>query len=103
MEIMLSAIENKLDGMFWDLAPAAKKEAVKKVAKDPVTAFSNEQVFLRALNTLGWYELIKLIGSDNLLKLLNDTTISRLFPEGRRRYYTNAKKLLSKYTLSASR
>ena len=42
---MLPAIENKLDGMFWDLAPAAKKEAIKKIAKDPVTAFRNEQVF----------------------------------------------------------
>lgn len=97
---MLPDIENKLDGMFWDLAPAAKKEAMKKITKDPVAAFGNEQVFLRALNTLGWYELIQLTGSDNLLKLLNDITISRLFPESRRRYYANAKKLLSKYTLS---
>jgi hypothetical protein len=100
---MLSAIENKLDGMFWDLAPAAKKEAVEKITKDPIGSFQDEQVFLRALNTLGWYELIKLTGSDNLLKLLNDTTISRLFPESRRRYYANAKRLLSKYTLSTSR
>jgi hypothetical protein len=100
---MQQAIENKLYGMFWDLTPAAKKEAVEKITKDPITAFRNEQVFLRALNTLNWYELIQLIGSDNLLKLLNDTTISRLFPEGRRRYYANAKKLLSKYTISASR
>jgi len=100
---MLPAIENKLDGMFWDLAPAAKKEAMKKISKDPVTAFHDKQLFLRALNTLGWYELIKLMGSDNLLKLLNDSTIAGLFPEGRRKYYTNAKRLLSKYTLSASR
>jgi hypothetical protein len=100
---MQQAIENKLYGMFWDLTPAAKKETVEKITKDPITAFRDEQVFLRALNTLNWYELIQLTGSDNLLKLLNDTTISRLFPEGRRRYYANAKKLLSKYTISASR
>jgi hypothetical protein len=100
---MTPTIENKLKGMFWDLTPAAKIEAIEKIAKDPITAFRDEQVFTRALNTFGWYELIQLIGSDNLLILLNDTTISRLFPEGRRRYYTNAKKLLSKYTISASR
>jgi hypothetical protein len=100
---MQQAIENKLYGMFWDLTPAAKKEAVDKIAKDPIGSFHDEQFFLRALNTLGWYELIALIGSDILLKLLNDSTIARLFPEGRRKYYTNAKRLLSKYTLSTSR
>jgi len=100
---MQQAIENKLYGMFWDMSPAAKKETVEKLANDPVTAFRNEEVFLRALNTLSWYELIQLTGPDNLLKLLNDTTISRLFPEGRRRYYANAKRLLSKYIISASR
>jgi len=100
---MLSAVKNKINGMFWDLTPSARKEAVEKIAKDPVTAFRNEQVLLRALDTLSWYELIKLTGSDDLLKLLTDTTISRLFPEGRRRYYANAKRLLSKYTVSATR
>jgi hypothetical protein len=97
---MQLSIKNKLDGMFWDFSPAAKKEAVEKIAIDPISSFHDEQVFLRALNTLSWYELIQLTGSDNLLKLLNDKTISRLFPEGRRRYYTNAKRLLSKYTIS---
>ena len=100
---MHHTLEKKLYGMFWDLSPAAKKEVVEKIILDPITAFHDEQVFLRALNTLGWYELIKLIGSDDLLKLLSDTTISRLFPEGRRKYYANAKRLLSKYTLSTSR
>jgi hypothetical protein len=96
-------MENKLNGMFWDLTPAAKKEAMEKIIKNPVTAFHDKQVFMRALTTLSWYELVQLTGADNLLVLLDDTTISRLFPEGRRRYYTNAKRLLSKYTVSVSR
>jgi hypothetical protein len=100
---MHRTLENKLHGMFWDLSPAAKQEVVEKITRDPIAAFRDEQIFLRALNTLGWYELIKLLGSDDLLKLLNDSTISRLFPEGRRKYYANAKRLLSKYTLSTSR
>jgi hypothetical protein len=100
---MNQSLENKLYGMFWDLSPAAKKEVVEKITRDPMAAFGDEQVFLRALNSLGWYELIELTGSDNLLELLNDDTISRLFPEGRRKYYANAKRLLSRYTLSASR
>jgi hypothetical protein len=100
MKEMQQSIEDKLYGMFWDLAPDAKKEAVEKIIKDPVGSFHDEQVFLRALNTLGWYELMTLTGSDILVKLLNKSIITRLFPEGRRKYYTNARRLLSKYTLS---
>jgi len=99
---MKQIVENKLYGMFWDLSPEAKKIAVEKINMDPVSSFLNEQVFLRALNTLSWYELIQLLGPDNLIKLLNDTTIDRLFPETRRNYYKNAKKLLSKYIVSPS-
>jgi predicted secreted protein len=97
---MKLTLKKKVEGMFWDFSPAAKKEVIEKITKDTLSSFHDEQVLLRALNTLNWYELIQLVGSDNLLKLLNDKTISRLFPEGRRRYYTNAKRLLSKYTVS---
>jgi hypothetical protein len=95
--------QNKLQGMFWDMSPGAKKKAMEMVMKNPVAAFHDEQILLKALNTLGWYELIQLIGSDNLLKLLDDSIIGRLFPEGRRSYYSNAKRLLSKYSVSPSR
>lgn len=99
---MNQAMKKKLEGMFWDFSTNARKEAVEKISKDPVAAFCDERFFLRALNTLGWYELIRLTGPENLLRLLNDTTISRLFPEGRRRYYANAKRLLSKYSVSTA-
>jgi hypothetical protein len=99
---MSLSIENKLQGMFWDMHPDVRQENVKKIINNPIDAFHDEQLFLKVLNTLGWYEIIQITGSDHLIELLNDATISRIFPEGRRRYYSNAKRLLSKYTLSPS-
>jgi hypothetical protein len=102
-EVVQSINQNKLQGMFWDLSPAAKKKAVENIVKDPVAAFHDEQILLKALNSLCWYELIQLTGSENLYQLLDDKIIGKLFPQGRRTYYTHAKRLLSKYTLSGSR
>lgn len=99
---MTSSFENKLKGMFWDMSPSARNKLVGKIISNPVDALRDEQVLLRVLSTLTWYELIQITGSEELIKLLDDSTINRLFPEGRRNYYTHAKKLLSKYTLSAS-
>lgn len=95
---MQKTIEHKLNAMFWDFPPAEKQKAVKRIIKDPVAAFNDEKILIRALSTLGWYELIGLTGgSGNLLKFLNDSTINRMFPEAMRIYYKDAKRLLSKY------
>lgn len=100
---MQQPLKNKINGMFWDLPPAARQRAVDEFIKDPVKAFNDEHILLRALNTLGWYELIRLSGgAANLLGFLDDKTISRLFPGSRQKYYYNAKRLLSKYIISAS-
>ncbi len=102
-ENMQQPLENKIYGMFWDLPPAARQRAVDEFIKDPVKAFSDEHILLRALNTLGWYELIRLSGgAANLMGFLDDKTINRLFPGSRKKYYYNAKRLLSKYIISAS-
>jgi len=100
---MTQLLENKIYAMFWDLPPAVRERAVDEFIKDPVKAFNDEHILLRALNTLGWYELIRLSGgAANLLAFLDDRTISRLFPGSRQKYYYNAKRLLSKYIISAS-
>jgi hypothetical protein len=99
---MTGSIENKLKAMYWDRAPDIRNKIVSKIKENPVDALRDEQLLIRALSTLNWYELIQLIGSDEMLKLLTDNTINGLFPESRRKFYTNAKRLLSKYTLPAS-
>jgi len=100
---MHQSTENKIYAMFWDLNPAAKQMAVEKIINDPVKALTDEQVLLRALNMLGWYELVELTGgSHNLFRLLNDSVIAMLFPETRREYYRNARRLLSKYIISVT-
>jgi len=100
---MLLINKEKLQGIFWDLSPDAREKAIDRVMNDPVAAFFDDQILLKALNSLSWYELIQLTGSENLIQLLDDAVIRRLFPEGRRTYYTHAKRLLSKYTVSGSR
>lgn len=95
--------EKKLYAMFWDLSSGAKQKAVEKIINDPVKAFADEQILLRALNTLSWYELVELTGGPHrLVQLLNDSVIARLFPETRRKYYLNARRLLSKYFISVT-
>jgi hypothetical protein len=100
---MQQTTERKLYAMFWDMSPAAKQKAVEKIINNSVKAFNDKQILLRALNTLNWYELVQLTGgSYNLVQLLDDTIIDRLFPEARRKYYRNAKRLLSKYIISVT-
>ncbi len=94
----------KLKAMLWDIPEPRRLEIANKILSNPVEIFQNEdQLFIKALNSLKWYELIKLVGKHKLLTLLTDTTIQKLFPVQRRTYYTNARRLLSKYTVPTSR
>lgn len=87
--------------MFWDLPSSARKKAVESVINDPLKAFNDERILLKALSTFSWYELIQLAGGPAYLaRLLDDKIIARLFPESRRKYYTDGKRLLSKYIIS---
>lgn len=93
----------KLKAMLWDIPEDQRLKMVKDMLSKPVETFqNNDQVFIRALNSLKWYELTKLVGKQNLMLLLTDATIQKLFPVQRRTYYTNARRLLSKYTLPTS-
>jgi len=94
----------KLKAMLWDMQETRKMKIADEILANPVAMFRNDdQIFIKALNSLKWYELIKLVGKQNLLLLLTDSTIQKLFPVQRRTYYTNARRLLSKYAVPASR
>lgn len=91
----------KIKAMLWDM-PADKRDIVaREIMDNPFMTFkNNEQLFLKAMNSLSWYDLINLLGKQDLNDLLNETTINKLFPPQRRKFYHNAKRLLSKYALS---
>lgn len=94
----------KLKAMLWDIPETQRIKIAGEILSDPVEMFRNDdQIFIKALNSLKWYELIRLVGKQNLLLLLTDSTIQKLFPVQRRTYYTNARRLLSKYTVPTSR
>jgi len=96
-------LHTKLQAMLWDIPVGRRSKLAEKILADPVYVFrQDEQLFIKALNTLNWYELTKLIPRQDLLSLLTDSTIRKLFPPQRRTYYTNARRLLSKYCISSA-
>jgi len=93
----------KLKAMLWDIQETRRMKIADEILVNPVEKFRNDdQVFIKALNSLKWYELIKLVGKQNLLLLLTDSTIQKLYPAQRRTFYINSRRLLSKYTVPAS-
>jgi hypothetical protein len=95
--------DQKLKAMLWDLPQEQKDKLSGDLIARPLEVLSNnETLLLKALNTLSWFELIDLTGAEKLVKLLSDDTIKKLFPGSRREYYTNARRLLSKYSLSTA-
>lgn len=101
---MQADLQIKLKAMLWDMPENQRMKIVNEILSNPLEIFQNDdQVFIKALNSLKWYELIRLVGKQNLRLLLTDSTIQKLFPVQRRTYYTNARRLLSKYAVPSSR
>lgn len=92
--------ETKLKAMLWDLPPDNRSEILRKITSDPSKALDDQRILIRALNTLTWYELTGLVGHEKLFALLSEEVINMLFPQSRRIFYRNAKRLLSKYIIS---
>jgi len=100
---MRSVLADKIIAMLWDLPESRRLEISRKIIHDAADTFRNdEQLFIRALGSLQWHELIRLTGKETLIELLTDATIQKLFPVKRRSYYSNARRLLSKYSLPAA-
>ena len=88
--------------MLWHIPESRRSEITDKILIDPIHEFEqDEELFIKALNSLNWYELNKLVGKQYLVRLLTDSTIQKIFPPQRRTYYINARRLLSKYCLSS--
>ena len=93
----------KLKAMLWDIPEIRRSEISDRILNNPAEVFLvEEQLFIRALNSLKWYDLTKLIGKQKLFELLSDSTIQKLYPIQRRTYYATARRLLSKYNVPAS-
>lgn len=100
---MKAGIDAKINAMLWDIPENRRTEITQRIIQAPVETFRNDdQLFIKALGSLKWYELTRLVGKQNLLALLTDSTIQKLYPLQRRIYYNNARRLLSKYSVSDS-
>ncbi len=100
---MQETLNIKLKAMLWDMPEKRRLELSEEIQSNPADVFcKDEQVFLKVLNSLNWYELTRLISVQKLLPLLTDSTIQKLYPVQRRKYYINARRLLSKYVVSSA-
>ena len=100
---MKASLDAKINAMLWDIPETRRMEIKQRILQYPVETFRHDdQLFIKALGSLKWYELTRLIDKQNLLALLTDSTIQKLYPSQRRLFYNNARRLLSKYTVSAS-
>ena len=100
---MQVGLDIKINAMLWEIPEKQRMEITNKIMSNAAETFRNDdQLLIKALGSLKWYELTKLIGKQNLLELLSDSTIQKLFPVQQRLYYKNARRLLSKYIVSDS-
>lgn len=99
---MDKSLEIKLKGMLWDLQSEKREKLLRQIQKNPPKSFLDEQLLVRALNSLNWYDLLQLLGHNDLLQLLSESAICKLYPIQRQIFYRDAKRLLSKYTLSSA-
>jgi formate dehydrogenase maturation protein FdhE len=82
---MQVVLQTKLRAMLWDMPEHKILEIINKILANPVELFQNDdQIFIKALNSLKWYELIKLIGRQNMVTLLTDSNTQKLFQVQRR-------------------
>lgn len=97
----MADIKIKINAMLWDKPETRRSEITQKILQTPVETFGHDdQLFIKALSSLNWYELNQLVGKQNLMALLTDSIIKKLFPRQRQLYYINARRLLSKYSVS---
>lgn len=100
---MKADLHTKIQAILWDIPVTRRMELSERILADPVGVFSHdEHLFIEVLNSLSWYELTKLVTIKDLLSLLNDSTIRKLFPKQRQTYYINARRLLSKYFIPSA-
>jgi hypothetical protein len=100
---MHAGLDRKIKAMLWNIPESKRSALAEKILTDPVHMFQmDEELLIKALNSLNWYELTKLVGKQYLVRLLTDSTIQKIYPPQRRTYYINARRLLSKYSLSSS-
>ncbi len=101
---MKSSKLSVVDRLLWDI-PIEKRDLFKATfLENPTVAMKNdENLLIKVLSSASWYEIIQLFGPESLYDVLTDDKIERLFPEEKRKYYKNARRLLSEYSLSTAK
>jgi hypothetical protein len=93
-------LKMKVERLFWDTNTEYKEKYVSNILNNPLDAFKQKHLLIKVLTGLKWYELSRLVSHSELYDLLTPDVLRTLFPKSIGLYYQDAKRLLSKYSLS---
>lgn len=87
---------------FWDktIDPEEIYQAILHHKASPHLDLT--AIYARLLQSWDWYLLRKIFSNQELLGILNDTVLTRIYPEDLREKYRYARKLLSSTIIPAS-
>ncbi len=88
--------EKILKRVFWDVDIDEEKMSALLTGPLDLNDRQTKILYARLLKSLPWYTLLKLLGKDKLLKILNDQILSLIHPPALKEKYAYARKVLSK-------
>ena len=91
-----------IQAAFWDKTIDSEKIYEAIVHHKALSHLDLTAVYARLLQSWDWYLLRKIFSDRELLGILNDTVLTRIYPEDLREKYRYARKLLSSTAIPAS-
>ena len=88
-------LEIALKNVFWDYNIDSKELVNIFYGISSTTSINRNIVCSKLLNGLSWHNLIKIIGLNESIKLLDDNILRTIFPPSYRNSLFNAKRILS--------
>ncbi|MEJ5350700.1 MAG: hypothetical protein WHS65_03815 [Melioribacteraceae bacterium] len=92
---------NALKNIFWDYK--IENLPIDKIINhefDSIDTYEFNLIIKRMFERLTWYELIDILGMDNIQKLLTDDLIKRIYPKELRDKYERIRRILRKEIIS---
>lgn len=100
---MTEEIKNILKKIVWDYEISPKdiylclKDKIEKAGFYDKTA-----LIIKMLENLSWYEIIEVIGFEEIKRYLTKENVNKIYPKGLRDKYAILRKLLYRETISSS-
>ncbi|MBX3045283.1 MAG: hypothetical protein KIT33_10710 [Candidatus Kapabacteria bacterium] len=88
-------LENALKRVFWDYNIDAKELVDIFYSNSSNSSINRFMIQTKLLNGLSWHNLVRIVGLNEAIKMLDDNVIKTIFPMTYRNSIKNAKRILS--------